>query len=54
MSHYARQARPWEVCLRVASPPNLIELGCYQPESVDEVGGHLVVLVEDGARGGAL
>ncbi len=47
MAHYARQASPWEVCVRVVSPPNVVELGCYPPESTDAVGGHLVVLVED-------
>lgn len=47
MAHYQRAARPWEVCVQLMSPPYHIELGCYPSDSADDIGGHLVVLVED-------
>jgi hypothetical protein len=48
LQHYGRSSRPWEVCVRVQAPPHYhIELGCAPPGSLNAVGGHLVVLVEE-------
>jgi hypothetical protein len=46
MRHYGRNGRPWEVCLQILSAPFHLEIGCYPPDSPDEVGGHLVSLVD--------
>ncbi len=47
MAHYGRRARAWEVCARVMSPSEFIELGCYPSQSEEGVGGHLVAIVDE-------
>ncbi len=46
LAHYGRVAQTWEVCLRVDSEKYHIDLGCSPPASPNELGGHLVALVE--------
>ena len=46
MSHYGRASLPWEVCVHVTDSKHNIELGCHPPASEQQVGGHLVAVVQ--------
>lgn len=48
MGHYGRSAEPWEVCLQVDSDICRLDVGCFDPESPHDLGGHIVAIV-DGA-----
>jgi len=47
MAHYGRVAEPWQVCLRVDHDVCHLDVGCFPPSSESDMGGHLVVIVED-------